>query len=440
MFGTSGIRGIVGKGITCPLLQKIGLAIGKPGSKIILARDTRGTSAMLANSFASGAMQAGSQAVGLGIAPTPALAYATKKSACFGAMITASHNPSEYNGIKLFENGMEIGREREEGIERKLNQKTNENASWEKSGALSADSQTLPEYESSLLSIIDKKAISRKKPKIAIDCANGAASQIAQSILSSAGCKLITLNCNLSLPLDAKPEPTEANLKSLSSLIKKEKADFGIAFDPDADRAVILDSKGKLLGLDRQLAIMCAYLLQKKKGKIITTVEASLLVRETVEKCGGRLIITPVGSMHVSFALKKNSAIFGGEPCGEYVFSDSIPAADGLLTALKFAEIHSCSPALFSSPSFIPKYPIIRKKFPCKDKSGAMEKITRKIKITGTKNILDGLRIDFPGGWLLIRPSGTEPAIRLTLECKDGKRLKILQKELEGLIVSSLGS
>jgi len=166
MFGTSGIRGIVGKGITCELMLSLGKVMGAANRQIALSRDTRNTSKMLSAAFASDAMEAGASIVDIGIAPTPALAFATKRLACAGAMITASHNPPEYNGIKLFENGMEISRERESEIKRSLSQVHSTQTAWEKAGAISENSAIVEKYSSFLLSLLDAAAIAKESPQL----------------------------------------------------------------------------------------------------------------------------------------------------------------------------------------------------------------------------------------------------------------------------------
>ncbi|MEM2963358.1 MAG: hypothetical protein QXN01_02595 [Candidatus Anstonellales archaeon] len=435
MFGTSGIRGIVGKEIDCHLMQKVGQAFGKQSSSFLLARDTRNTSLLLLHAFASGLMQCGVNVVDMGICPTPALAFATKKFSTRGAVITASHNPPQYNGVKLFDHGIEIPPKIERRLEKKISKNLLPTVSWNMAGSIIYDDSILQQYKHFLLSKINRVAILKRKPKVAIDCANGAASNIIHDILNDVGIRAVFSNCSTSLPLVQNPEPTQENLRHFSDLIKNERADIGIALDPDADRAVIFDNRGRMLGLDRQLAIMCSYLLSKNRvKKIVTTVEASLIVKETIERHNGKLYITPVGSGNVARELIKRKALFGGEPCGEYVFSNSTPTADGLLSCLKFLELISVSPSLISDYALFPSTFIIRKKYPCQNKKSSVEKIIKKIKVPGKISLIDGLRIDFDDGWILIRSSGTEDAIRLTIECKTEKKARKLQKELEETI------
>ncbi|HQT44999.1 MAG TPA: phosphoglucosamine mutase, partial [Candidatus Micrarchaeota archaeon] len=232
-------------------------------------------------------------------------------------------------------------------------------------------------------------------------------------------------------------EPNVKNLEDAADIVKSCKADMGIAHDGDADRAIIIDEKGKAMALDIQLAVMCKNELERKNGKIISTVEASLAVREAVEMAGGTLDITPVGSMNVQRAMSESACVFGGEPCGEYIYPYGVPCPDGLLSGLKFVEIFCKKGSMSALAGAIKPYPIYRAKFPCESdaKKQAMKHIAGEIKaIGGTLNGMDGIRKDFEDGWFLIRPSGTEPAIRLTLECKTQKRLDELKGKLESIM------
>ncbi len=439
MFGTSGIRGIYGKEVTAALADQIGNAIGSKGSNIILAKDTRNTSPILADCLAAGAMLAGSNVIDIGICPTPLLAYATNKHKCNGAMVTASHNPPEYNGIKLFCNGMEFSRGQEELVKKAVAKAQNK-AEWDKAGQ-KQEEDIAKEYVSFLLSKVDAAAIRKKAPKVLIDAGNAAAFQLAPALFEKAGCKVIKLYCDSPGKFERNLEPNPSTLFSAAEKVVKEKCDFGIAFDGDGDRAIAIDEKGKVLGLDVQLAIFCKHMMEKAQNrKIVTTVEASLCVREAVEACEGKLFVTPVGSLTVSQEVKKQSAAFGGEPCGEYVFPKGTPCADGLLAALTVAEIFCEKGNLSSLAGKIKSYPMERRKYKCVQakKGEIMQNIKAKLKLEAKLSNADGLRYDFDDGWLLIRPSGTEPAIRLTCEFRTRERLQEQMKNAEKVLLKEI--
>ncbi|MDD5172196.1 MAG: hypothetical protein PHF60_04135, partial [Candidatus ainarchaeum sp.] len=216
-------------------------------------------------------------------------------------------------------------------------------------------------------------------------------------------------------------------------------ADFAIAHDGDGDRCVVVDEKGEVLPLDVQLAIMIEHeLANSKNKKIISTVEASLTIRDVVEKNNGMITITPVGSTFVGDMLEERGAGFGGEPCGEYIYEKGVHVPDAVVAAAKFAEIF-CEKGRFSKlRAKYPQHFMAREKFQTSDRKAAMENVKRAIAIEGEVRSDDGIRIDEEDGWLLIRASGTEPIIRLTMEYKSKEKLEKRKKEMAEIIKKSL--
>ena len=440
MFGTSGIRGLYGKEVTAQLAMQVGNALGEGSEEVIVALDTRRTSPLLAASLAAGAMQSGAHVIDMGIAPTPLLAYATMREKCAGAMITASHNPPEYNGIKLYSDGMEFTRGQEKKVEQSI-ASGEKSAEW-KSAGQREEKDYSGEYAQFLLSKVDAPAIRKRRPRVLVDAGNGAAYQLGPSLLEAAGCQVVRHLCDSPGEFRRNLEPNQSTLSEAASLVKKEKCDFGIAFDGDGDRAIAIDEGGRVLPLDVQLAVFCRHFLSKPgvKKRIVTTVEASLCVRETVEALGGSIAVTPVGSLHVAQEVQKQGAAFGGEPCGEYVFPFAAPCADGLLSALFIAEI-ACQNGKFSSVfGGIKTHPMDRRKYRCDEakKQQIMQRISERPQLEGSLSVVDGLRYDFADGWLLIRPSGTEPAIRLTCEARTQKRLSEIALRAEQVIMGEI--
>jgi len=440
MFGTSGIRGVYGKDVSPALAMRVGNAAGKKGGTLMIARDARSTSPILSEALAAGAMLAGASVIDIGLAPTPLLAYATAREKCNGAMITASHNPPEYNGIKLFSEGMEFTREQEAEVEATLEGKGNAVA-WNEAGQKEARDYS-KEYIHFLLSQVDTASIAGRKPRVLVDAGNAAASVLAPALLRAAGCEVVELYCSEPGKPVRDLEPHAETLAAASEAVGKNKCDLGIAFDGDGDRAIGIDEKGRVLALDVQLSIFCAHFLKKKKGTIVSTVEASLCVKETVEKAGGTLSITPVGSLHVAKMAKEKNAVFGGEPCGEYVFPSSTPCADGLLASLVLAGIFCTKGKLSALADGVKTYPMERRKYGCagKSKEKIMAALEKSLSFPGASlSKIGGLRYDFADGWLLLRPSGTEPAMRLTCEFKDRKKMEETVAAAEKAVLAAIG-
>ncbi len=440
LFGTSGIRGVYGKEVSPALAMRVGNACGKKGGKLVIARDARATSPVLSDALSSGAMLAGANVVDIGLAPTPLLAYAASREKCGGAMITASHNPPEYNGIKLFSQGMEFTREQEADVEAALSCKEDAVA-WNEVGQKETRDYS-SEYIHFLLSQVDTASIAGRKPRVLVDAGNAAASLAAPALLRAAGCEVVELNCSEPGKPVRDLEPKADTLTAASEAVRKNKCDLGIAFDGDGDRAIGMDELGRVLALDVQLSIFCEHFLKKKKGAVVSTVEASLCVKETVEKAGGKLAITPVGSLHVAKQVKEKRAVFGGEPCGEYVFPSSTPCADGCLAALVLVEIFCTRGKLSALSDAVRTYPIERRKYKCagKSKEKIMAALEKSLAFPGaTLSTIDGLRYDFSDGWLLVRPSGTEPAMRLTCECREKKKLDETVAAAEKAVLAAIG-
>jgi phosphoglucosamine mutase len=435
-FGTSGIRGRFGTEITASLAIQLGACLAEKG-RIVVGRDTRTSGELLENALVSGITAASGDVVRIGIAPTPTLALAAKKFSATGVMITASHNPPDYNGFKLFNSsGEEIGSEEERKIEEKLAKGVKIEVKWDAVGREIRDKSAIYEHIGLALSLVDVAAIRKKAPKVVVDCGNGAASVIMPYALRQAGCKVVAVNAEPSGFFARGLEPNEENLRQTSEMVKAVGADLGIAHDGDADRAIIIDENGKLLGLDAQLAMMCGEILHAKKGVVVSTIEASLCVKEAVEKAGGKLAITKVGSLWCAREMKKQKAVFAGEPCGEYIFSGGVPVPDGILSGLKFVELFCKKGKLGSLREKIKAYPMRRAKYAAREKDAAMKRIAPELKkaFKGKVSDEDGIRADFEGGWLLVRASGTEPVIRITAEAKSEEKLKEIFGKAEGIV------
>jgi phosphoglucosamine mutase len=431
LFGTSGIRGRIGSEITLDLITDVGMAaatyIGGKGRKVVIGYDTRTSNKMVENAITAGILQCGCDVIRLGMVPTPLVGYAAMKlNADLGIMITASHNPPQYNGIKLWNpKGMAYTQDQERTIERIIHEKSFSKVSWEDIGNVEDNRYIIFKYMDDLISNVDIKG----NLKVVVDCANGAGSFISPLVLRKAGCKIITLNCQPDGFFPGRmPEPSEANLSELMKVVKATGADLGIAHDGDADRMVAIDDEGNMADFDKLLALVSS----KIGGKVVTTVDASFCVDKCMEEAGGTVLRTKVGDVHVAEAIVECNASFGGEPSGTWLHPDFCMCPDGILSALKVIEIVERYGPLSKLLREIPSYPTIRDKIECENiqKTLIMEKVKEELPDyfddVNDVNFIDGVRISMKdGSWVLIRPSGTESYIRITLE---GKNVEIAQK------------
>jgi phosphoglucosamine mutase len=439
LFGTSGIRGIVGEDITLKLVTEVGMAVatyvGGKGKKIVLGYDSRTSSQMIENAIIAGILQCGCEVYRLGMVPTPVVGYSTMKLlADAGIMITASHNPPEYNGIKIWnKNGMAYTQSQERTLEKIIHKKSFLKESWNNIDTVE-DISIISDYMKDLISMV------KIKPglKVVVDCANGAASFISPIVLRKVGCEVLTLNCQPDGFFPGRmPEPSAQNLNDLIKVVKATKSDLGIAHDGDADRMIALDEKGNIADFDKLLALIASNI----GGKIVTTVDASFCIDRSMEKVGGEVIKTKVGDVHVAEALVENRASFGGEPSGTWIHPDFCMCPDGILSALRLVEIVVNLGPLSKLLEEIPSYPTIREKIKCDNskKENIILRVGKELpKLFNDAeevNLIDGVRISMKdGSWVLVRPSGTEPYIRITLEGKTVQKAENIKNTCEEFI------
>ena len=412
LFGTSGIRRIADRELV-ELSLKVGMAVGSIYKSVVVGRDTRTSGDSIKHAFISGALAAGSRCCDAGILPTPTLALKAGEFQA-GAMITASHNPPEYNGIKLINpGGSAFDTRQQEQIEKLVLGNSLSVEKWEKIESSFTDEEAVQEHIEHILMNIPGGF----NHKVVLDCGCGAASVITPELLKRLGCEVVAIN---SYPTGFFPravEPTEENLKDLIQATKELGADLGVAHDGDADRMMAVDDKGRFIPGDKLLVLFSK---QAEAKKVVTTVDASMVIDES----GFKVIRTPVGDTYVSDELR-NGGEFGGEPSGSWVFPENSLCPDGIYAAAKIAAI-AAERKLSELVDIIPQYPLLRGSVAGKGiVESELKSKLRELEPVSV-NTIDGIKLDFQDGWLLIRASGTEPKIRITAEAKDELRLKEL--------------
>jgi len=440
LFGTSGIRGKIASEVTCELALNVGKSLatylGNKGT-VVIGFDTRTTNEMLDQAICAGLLESGVDVVKIGMVPTPLVGYATEKlDADAGVMITASHNPSHYNGIKLWnKNGMAYSPSQEAEIENIYNNKMYKSVSWDKVGSISVNEEIKNSYVNDLVSLVDIKP----GLKVVIDCASGAGSEISPLVFRKAGCEVTTLNSQPDGFFPGRnPEPNAENLKNLMKTVVAIGADLGIAHDGDADRMITVDEKGNISPFDSLLALIS----MEFDGDIVTTVDAGLCMDESVK---GEVLRTPVGDVNIAEVIIERNAVFGGEPSGTWLHPDFSMCPDGILSGLRMAELVSREGKLSKLLEKIPSYPNIREKITCskENKIKVMENMEELLENTFSDikdiNSIDGIRLTFDDdSWVLIRPSGTEDYIRITLESRSQKRAEEIREKCIRLIKENI--
>jgi len=422
-FGSSGIRGVFGRDITPELFVEIGSIVGSRYERILLGRDVRTSSHLLSNAFAGGALSSGGVVDDGGVLSTPTVAFGAKDYDC-GVVITASHNPPEYNGVKLWNSsGIAFGEQQQKEIEEDLAHHSFERRSWDRIGKMATRHGLALDHAEA---IVD--SVGTAKLKVVVDCGCGSAGGITPYVLRDMGCRVIALNAQFDGHFPGRsPEPTEQNLEVLRKAVPATGADLGLAHDGDGDRVVAVDEKGAYVGGDKLLLLLAAELVRKA---VVVPVDASMAVDEALP--GAKVWRTRVGDVYVAQEVQRRKADFGGEPSGTFIFPKWGLFPDGIYAAALIATL-AAEEKLSERIARLLTYPSLRTSFqfePAKrgEVSRALEQTMSSVEGKLTK--VDGWRVDSEDGWCLVRISGTEPKVRLQVEARTESRTKEIYESL----------
>jgi phosphomannomutase/phosphoglucomutase len=446
LFGTNGVRGIVGKDMTPDLVLSIGLALGSMRKgRIAVGRDSRTSGESLANAVKAGLMAAGCDVVDCGMLPTPALQYIVMHHFDGGAMITASHNPPEYNGVKIIEpDGTEMGDEQTVILEERLFSRNFDVQSWEHVGSGTVATQMVGYYTNAIIRSVPENI--GNGMSVAVDPGCGAASVTTPEILTGLGCRVFSINSQVDGHFPGRlPEPSLDGLKGLAGLVRTTGSAFGVAHDGDADRAVFVDENGRFIEENQEFALVADYICSRNSGIVVTPVSSSLLVETIVKKHGGSVVYTPVGSIYVARTMREllqkgEKVVFGGEGNGGLIFPDHQFCRDGGMTATVMVAILAQSGLPLSKLiDQLPVFHMIKEKIQTENPDHLIEHLAESCK--GYKiDRTDGLRITKGDAWALVRPSGTEPLVRVMVESAVIDSARQFHKELMSYISAVSGS
>lgn len=412
-FGTDGIRGVAIQDITQEICLKCGNAVGslKSKAKIIVGTDTRVSASFMLTSFASGATLAGADIYFVGVVPTPAISFLVKKhKADFGVMITASHNPPEYNGIKVFNSkGEKIETDLQIEIERRFAKQT-----------ICQNMEVgkfvfKPRYINEYIDFVCETGIRLNGLKVVLDSANGASTRTASKIFKKLGAEVIKIGTSL----DGKEINNNCGAlfpQKVSSIVKKTGADIGFAFDGDADRIVLVDEKGNICDGDQILLFLTKMYIKYgllKTGAIVSTIQTNIAIENEIEKLGLRLVRTDVGDKFVCEELAKKQLQIGGEQSGHIILTDYENTGDGVLCAVQICKFLKITGEKISQNLFFDLTKQHSKDVMLKDKYGVINSAKFKIAVSECEHLLNGK------GRIVTRASGTEPKIRIMVETQD---------------------
>jgi phosphomannomutase len=427
MVSVSGVRGRVGEALTPEVVSMYAAGFGAwslrrgNGKGIVVGRDSRVSGPMFHRAVLAALQSVGARVIDLGMVPTPTVQMAVESHhAAGGLAITASHNPIEWNALKfigaagLFLDGSEsvdMRRSIDQGITR---------ATWDQLGDVTVDDQAVERHIHAVLALssLDVSGIQGRKLHVALDCCRGAGGVIMPALLDRLGCRVTAINLETDGRFPHPPEPVAENLGELEQLVSASGADVGFAVDPDVDRLAIVAESGKAIGEDWTLALATRVVLKRRRGVVVTNLSTSRIVEDVAREFGARVVRAPVGEVNVATRMRDEAAVVGGEGNGGVILPDLHLGRDApVAAALVLQLLHDDSRRLSSIIGAYPQYVILKDKL---DRPAvaldAVYSALRESFPDAEVDTQDGLRLSWPDRWVHVRPSGTEPIVRVIAE------------------------
>jgi len=441
MIGVSGVRGTIGATlspqIACDFACAFAALLGA-GKKVVMGSDTRPSGPMIRSAVAAGLLAGGIDVIDLGVVTSPGVSLMVRElGAGGGVIVTASHNPVQYNGIKFLQReGWGLTAAMAQKLRRIWEARDFALTDAEHQGRLSSDATTFERHVGCVCDNCNVETIASRRFKVVLDSINGAGCRPTAMLLDRLGCELIHINGEPTGVFVHEPEPIEENLRSLCDAVIEHKADVGFAQDPDADRLVIVDEKGVFIGEEYTLGLTADFALRRRKGKLATNLVTSRMIDDIAAKAGVEVIRAPTGEANVVEAMMRERCIFAGEGNGGVIDPRVVPMRDSLVGIGMILEyLAEAGRSVSELVGEIPRYVMIKTKMSAS--RAAADEIARRTRNTfesrcGAKfNDLDGLRVDLPEGWVSIRPSNTEPIMRITAEAPDGNTARGMVNEVQ---------
>jgi len=441
VFGSSGARGVANDDLSPGFVLRVARAAGsywKP-DRVAVARDTRATGEMLASAAAAGLASVGADVEHVGVVPTPGLQAYAEREGVPAVMITASHNPPEYNGVKLVgPDGVELTRDELERIEERLLADDYEVAGWDRTGDVREVDGVRRRYVEGALSAVDRERIADADLTVAVDPGHGAGALTSPEFFRRLGCEVVTVHAQPDGQFPGRdPEPVRENLSDLGELVRAAGADVGVAHDGDADRAIFFDERGAYVEGDATLAALAAAELEA--GDVaVSAVNVSQRLVDVVDDAGADLALTPIGSTNIitrveALRAEGASVPIAGEGNGGIFFPDYRLARDGAYTAARFLELLVDRPASEVVEPY-GGYHNVRVNIDYDDdaeRQAMLAAAERQAHDAGADlDTTDGYRLDYGDAWVLARPSGTEPVVRIYAEARAADRAETLAADL----------
>jgi phosphomannomutase len=423
----SGVRGILGDSLTPQLAAAFAQAFGSylGGGPVILGRDARSSGEMIAQAVIAGLLSVGGQPIDVGIIPIPSFLFYVKEArAAGGVCVTASHNPKEWNGLKFASrDGLYLNPHQTEEFLDIYHQGEFPLVSADRLKEAKTEPEAVGPHLAKILGAVDAERIRRRRFKVVVDCNNGAGAVLAPRLLEALGCEATFLFADPGAEFAHDPEPLPENIGDLCRAVVARKADVGFVQDADADRLAIVDGRGRPIGEELTLAVVAQYLLGSKSGPIVCNLSSSRALDDIARAAGVECLRSKIGEINVVEKLlaAEPRAIVGGEGNGGVIYPDVHPCRDSFTAmALVLEAMAATGESIASLARAVPAYVMIKDRLP-----GSAEQayrltnlLRKKYEGQGTPTLLDGLKLDFEDHWIHVRPSNTEPIIRVLAEAK----------------------
>jgi phosphomannomutase/phosphoglucomutase len=436
LFGSNGVRGVVNQELTTELASGIAAAAGHVlGREMAVGMDGRTSSPMFRDAVVAALLSVGCNVHDMGAMPTPVLQYLIRHLGLDGGiMVTASHNPPEFNGVKVQAgDGAEVSKETEERIEELYYRGEPGSVPWNQVGMVT-ECDGMGAYIDAVLSHVDAEAIRKNGYKVALDTGNGVAALTAPQVASLLGCSVYTVNTEIDGTFPGRgSEPTPENLGALKEIMKATGAHMGVGFDGDGDRSIVIDENGVAVWGDKTLSLVADWYMETHPGAtVVTSVSTSAGLEKVVEARGGRVHWEKVGSVLVSRDMIELGAPIGGEENGGIMYGPHLPARDGTMAMALL--LHVMAERGKPLSELIAEQPIGAKgkdKIPCPNE--LKEELLRRLPEVADApevNTMDGVKLSWPDGrWVMVRPSGTEPIARIYAEAETEEKVAALIDE-----------
>jgi phosphomannomutase len=434
MVSASGVRGVVGATLTPPVVLRVAAAHGSflaPGP-VVLGRDTRPSGAWVSRAAAAALLATGHDVIDVGIAPTPTILYAIRHhGASGGVAVTASHNPAPWNALKLFgPGGTFLAPSQSEEVARRARAGESSWVGHDRVGSTRDDGDAIARHRAAILGLsgLDRARIARRRYRVVVDATNGAGSIATPDLLEALGTVVIRLHCEPDGRFPRSPEPLPENLQALGERVRATGAAIGFAHDPDADRLAIVDERGEPIGEERTLQIAVDWTLARRKGPVVVNASTSIGIDLIARRYGVPVLRTRVGEAHVAEVLLREGGVIGGEGNGGVLYPELHATRDGLLAAVLALDwLAAEDRPLSARVATLPPLVMVKRKLDRRlADAPALTRALQGLFPDAARNVLDGEKYLWEDSWVQVRPSGTEPIIRVMAEAPTRARAETL--------------